>query len=260
MLARLPRYARAALPALLALVAPLAAGQQVTVITSFPKELTEAYKKAFEARYPGAKVEILNKGTPAGGRVRARDARRQPARRLLGLGARRVRGAREGRPAPEVRPRRRGAGQDRQLSDQRSRRASTAARRSPATASCGTRATLKANKLPDPKEWADLAKPVYFGHVAMSSPSRSGTTHLTIETILQGEGWEKGWSQILQICGQLRGDHRAQLRRAGRRVERPVRHRPGDRLLRPRGKELRASRSSSSIRASRRSCRRTSAW
>jgi hypothetical protein len=31
----------------------------------------------------------------------------------------------------------------------------------------------------------------------MSSPSRSGTTHFTIETILQGEGWEKGWAQIL---------------------------------------------------------------
>ena len=34
-----------------------------------------------------------------------------------------------------------------------------------------------------------------------SSPSRSGTTHLTFETILQGEGWDKGWNQILQIAG-----------------------------------------------------------
>ena len=42
---------------------------------------------------------------------------------------------------------------------------------------------------------------VYFGHLAMSSPSRSGTTHLTVETLLQGEGWDKGWSQILQIAG-----------------------------------------------------------
>ena len=43
---------------------------------------------------------------------------------------------------------------------------------------------LKANNLPEPKEWADLVKPVYFGHLAISSPSRSGTTHLTVETIL----------------------------------------------------------------------------
>jgi phosphoglycerate transport regulatory protein PgtC len=60
---------------------------------------------------------------------------------------------------------------------------------------------MAANKLPAPKEWADLVKPEYFGHVAMSSPSRSGTTHLTVETILQGEGWEKGWTQLLQIAG-----------------------------------------------------------
>jgi ABC-type Fe3+ transport system substrate-binding protein len=60
---------------------------------------------------------------------------------------------------------------------------------------------LKANKVPEPREWADLVKPEYFGHLAISAPSRSGTTHLTIETILQGEGWEKGWNQILQFSG-----------------------------------------------------------
>ena len=38
----------------------------ITVITSFPKELTETYKKAYEARYPNDKVEILNKNTSAG--------------------------------------------------------------------------------------------------------------------------------------------------------------------------------------------------
>ena len=33
---------------------------------------------------------------------------------------------------------------------------------------------MQANKVPAPKEWADLIKGEYFGHVAMSSPSRSG--------------------------------------------------------------------------------------
>ena len=60
---------------------------------------------------------------------------------------------------------------------------------------------LKANKLTAPKEWTDLLAPAWFGHVAMTSPSRSGTMHLTVETILQGEGWDKGWSQILQMAG-----------------------------------------------------------
>ena len=38
----------------------------VSVVTSFPKELTAAYKKAFEAANPGIKLEILNKNTTAG--------------------------------------------------------------------------------------------------------------------------------------------------------------------------------------------------
>ena len=62
----------------------------------------------------------------------------------------------------------------------------------------------KANKLPDPKEWQDLAKPVYFDHVSIAAPSRSGTTHLTIETILQGEGWDKGWRTIKEMAGNFR--------------------------------------------------------
>ena len=46
-----------------------------------------------------------------------------------------------------------------------------------------------------------MTRPEYFGHVAISSPSRSGTTQLTVETILQGEGWDKGWAQLLAMMG-----------------------------------------------------------
>src|SRR4029077_14806964 len=35
------------------------------------------------------------------------------------------------------------------------------------------------------------------------APSRSGTTHLTVETVLQGEGWDKGWATLLEIGGNL---------------------------------------------------------
>jgi ABC-type Fe3+ transport system substrate-binding protein len=63
---------------------------------------------------------------------------------------------------------------------------------------------VKANKLPEPKEWSDLAKAPYFDHVSISAPSRSGTTHLTIETILQGEGWEKGWRTVKEMGGNFR--------------------------------------------------------
>ena len=173
----------------------------ISVITSFPKELTEAYKKAYEAKYPNDKVEILNKNTSAGiAYVREQSAGSRPeifwasapdAFEVL-ASARLLQKADGGNPNipakvgsyPINDPEGLYLGQ--------------------ALAGYGimwnTRYT-KANKLPDPKEWADLMAPIYFGHVATSSPSRSGTTHLTVETILQGEGWEKGWNQMLRIAG-----------------------------------------------------------
>ncbi len=63
---------------------------------------------------------------------------------------------------------------------------------------------LKAKKLPVPKEWAHLKDPVWHGHVGMSAPSRSGTTHLTVETVLQGMGWEKGWAEWKAIAGNFK--------------------------------------------------------
>ena len=177
------------------------AQQQVTIITSFPKDLTEVYRRAFETRNPGTKVEVLNRGTsaaiafvreaPAGNRpdvfwASAPDAFEVLAKEKL---LEKYSGANPAVPAkigayPINDPQGFYYGQ--------------------ALAGYGlmwnTR-YLKANKLREPREWADLVKPEYFGHLAISSPSRSGTTHLTIETILQGEGWEKGWRDILQIAG-----------------------------------------------------------
>lgn len=179
----------------------IANAQTVTVVTSFPKELTEAYKKAFEAKNPGTKLEILNKNTTAGiAFVRETAAGSRPdvfwasapdAFEVLAKDGLLTKydGANKAVPAkvgsyPINDPNGFYYGQ--------------------ALAGYGlmwnTR-YMKANKLPEPKEWADLVKPVYFGHLATSSPSRSGTTHLTVETILQGEGWSRGWSQVLQIAG-----------------------------------------------------------
>ena len=62
---------------------------------------------------------------------------------------------------------------------------------------------LKANGLEPATEWDDLAKPEYHGHVGMSAPSRSGTTHLTVETVLQGDGWDSGWAKWKLIAGNF---------------------------------------------------------
>ena len=54
-----------------------------------------------------------------------------------------------------------------------------------------------------PIEIADLASPDYYGLLGMSSPSRSGTTHLFVESLLQQYGWQDGWALLSQIGGNL---------------------------------------------------------
>ena len=39
---------------------------KLLIVTSYPKDLTGPFKKAFEAQYPGTKVEVLQKKTSAG--------------------------------------------------------------------------------------------------------------------------------------------------------------------------------------------------
>ncbi len=62
---------------------------------------------------------------------------------------------------------------------------------------------LEKNGLPPPANWESLSDPVYYGHVAMSTPSRSGTTHLIVESILQSMGWQQGWAYLLKTAGNF---------------------------------------------------------
>ena len=43
-----------------------ASAKDVVIVTSFPKELFETYKKTFEAKHPGTNVVVNSKPTPAG--------------------------------------------------------------------------------------------------------------------------------------------------------------------------------------------------
>ncbi|WP_395517492.1 ABC transporter substrate-binding protein [Pseudorhizobium flavum] len=57
--------------------------------------------------------------------------------------------------------------------------------------------------LPVPQSWQDLLKPVYAGHIGITSPSRSGTTHLIVEALLQTYGWDRGWALLSELGGNL---------------------------------------------------------
>lgn len=62
---------------------------------------------------------------------------------------------------------------------------------------------LKNENIDAPKRWQDLEDSKYYSHVVMSTPLRSGTTHLIVESILQKMGWEKGWAYLLRMSGNL---------------------------------------------------------
>jgi phosphoglycerate transport regulatory protein PgtC len=193
---------RFAVGASIAVVCGAAAAGTVTVITSFPKELTSAYKAAFERANPGITLEILNKNTVAGiAFVRETAVGQRPevfwasapdAFEVLKRDNLLI-------AAPDVDnkaiPAKIG---NYPINDPKG------FYKGQALAGYGIMYNtryLKANKLAAPKEWDDLLKREWFGHVAMTSPARSGTMHLTVETILQGEGWDAGWGKVLQMAG-----------------------------------------------------------
>ena len=62
---------------------------------------------------------------------------------------------------------------------------------------------LSARSLAPPATWEDLTSPRYFRHIGMSAPSRSGTTHMAVESILQSDGWNRGWATLSEIGGNL---------------------------------------------------------
>ncbi len=177
---------------------------KLVVVTSFPKDLTSVFKKAFEAKYPGVTVEMLKKKTTAGVKYIQETASNNTSDIFWAS-------------APDAFEVLKGDG----LLAKYQVKASGIPEKigafpinDPEGYYKGFAASgygfmwnvryLKAKKLPEPKEWEDLAKPIYFGHVGMSAPSRSGTTHLTVETVLQGDGWDKGWALWKRIAGNLK--------------------------------------------------------
>ena len=184
----------------------LAAGleSKLVVVTSYPKDLTGPFKKAFETKYPGTVVEILQKKTSAGVKYIQETAHGNTSDLMWasapdafevlkadGLLARYT-------PMAEGIPQKIGSYP---INDPGGYYIGFAG--SGYGIMWNTR-YLKAKKIPRPKEWADLKNPVYHDHVGMSAPSRSGTTHLTVETVIQGEGWDQGWATWKEIAGNFK--------------------------------------------------------
>lgn len=65
------------------------------------------------------------------------------------------------------------------------------------------RTNLAEKQLPLPDDWDDLTDARYQGALLMSSPSRSDTSHLMVESLLQQRGWQSGWQTMLSAAGNL---------------------------------------------------------
>jgi ABC-type Fe3+ transport system substrate-binding protein len=175
---------------------------RVTIITSFSRDVTTPFVQAFERRHPGTRVEVQNRSTTAAVAF-IRETRTAPPDLMWAS-------------APDAF----------EVLKAGNLLAKPTIDTSGIPATVGGQPThdpqghyfgfavsgygimyntryVRANRLPVPREWADLKNPVYQNHIGISSPSRSGTTHLTVETILQGEGWEPGWALMQEIAGNF---------------------------------------------------------
>lgn len=185
--------------------APAASGQ-VVIVTSFPKELFETYKKAFEAAHPGVQVVIKQQQTNAGVTY-LRETRARPDSDIFWVSSvdafvtLKQDGLLEKVTLPQA------------IASRIPAKIGDFPIHDPDGFFLGFAVSgyglmwntryLQANRLPAPGEWVDLTDPRYHGHLVMSAPSRSGTTHLTVEVILQAYGWEKGWAILLNAGGNM---------------------------------------------------------
>lgn len=192
-----------ALGLVLAATAAWAQAGKVTVVTSFSKDVTDPIKKAFEKAAPGTTLEVQNRNTNAGVKF-LEETKGNNQVDLFWASAPDAFEVLKGKKLLDpYKPKATGIAEkvgSYPVNDKGGFYSGFAAS---GYGIMWNDRYVKAKKLPTPKEWQDLAQAPYYDHVSISAPSRSGTTHLTIETILQGEGWDKGWRTVKEIAGNL---------------------------------------------------------
>jgi ABC-type Fe3+ transport system substrate-binding protein len=187
-----------------AAVAPTAALEdKLVIVTSFSKDLTGPYQKAFQQKYPGTKVEILNRQTNAGIKYLQETASNNQTDLFWASAPDAFEVLKKEKLLQPYRPKAAGIAEKIGAFPVHNPEGHYSGFAASGYGIMYNTRYMAAKKLPNPKEWSDLEKPIYFDHVAISAPSRSGTTHLTIETILQGEGWDKGWATIKAMAGNF---------------------------------------------------------
>jgi ABC-type Fe3+ transport system substrate-binding protein len=63
---------------------------------------------------------------------------------------------------------------------------------------------LQRANLKTPTTWKDLAEPEFQGWVSCGNPTQSGSLHAAFEIVLQGHGWDEGWSILTRLSANAR--------------------------------------------------------
>lgn len=174
--------------------------KRLIIVSSFPEKMTAIYESAFEEKHPTVDVEVLKKKTTAGLKyiednavdlfwVSAPDAfevlKKKNSLQVYRPNVKGIPKRISGYPVNEENGFYSGF----------------------AAAGYGimwNKDYLQAHELSPPTEWIDLTRPEYQGHIGLSAPSRSGTTHLTVEAILQLKGWKPGWALVKAIAANAK--------------------------------------------------------
>jgi ABC-type Fe3+ transport system substrate-binding protein len=66
------------------------------------------------------------------------------------------------------------------------------------------RMLAKLDGVAEPKTWDDLGDPKFRDNILAADPRKSGTNSTMNQIVLQGLGWQKGWSLLARIAGNTR--------------------------------------------------------
>ena len=178
--------------------------KNLSIVTSLPKELTDAYKAAFQKLHPDVTIDVQQRGTQAAVTFLKETVSNNAADIFWASAPDAFEVLKDDGLLASFEPQATGIPDmigKYPVNDPEHYYVGFAL--SGAAIMWNSRYT-EVNKLPAVKEWEDLTTADMYDQVGMAMPSRSGSTHLTVETILQARGWEEGWALLRAMCGNMR--------------------------------------------------------
>ena len=174
-----------------AMLTGVARAGDLIVYTAVEPEELNGFAKAFEADNPGIKIKWIRDSTGIMTAKLLAEGKNTQADIVWGLAATSLLLLKDAGILEPYAPK--GVEKLNKLFVDGSKPPSWVGQRAWVAAVCFNTVEGKKNKLPMPKSWADLTKPVYKGHIVMPNPASSGTGFLDVSSWIQIWGEDKAW-------------------------------------------------------------------